>query len=271
MTGYEQWSPSQARQFIAVPRVGDDKYSRGVLGVVTGSDDYPGAAVVGVDAVLHTGVGMVRYLGPERPTALVLARRPEAVTIDGRVGAWLLGSGMDSHALSPLGQAHIATALSSGHPVVLDAGAIESAAESTGPVVMTPHHGELARLLHLDVAEVTAEPEIWAERAAENFGATVILKGHTTLVCGSGGSYAITAPTTWLATAGTGDSLAGILGALVATHAAAVAHDETIMAFLGATAVLLHGHAAQRAGAGGPFTVLGLNAQIPAAIADLLK
>ncbi len=52
---------------IAVPGQDDDKYTRGVLGVITGSTLYPGAAVLGVEAALRTGVGMVRYLGPERP------------------------------------------------------------------------------------------------------------------------------------------------------------------------------------------------------------
>lgn len=271
MSGYVGWTPAEARNFIAVPREGDDKYSRGVLGVITGSDDYPGAAVLGVDAALHTGIGMVRYLGPERPSALVLARRPETVTIDGRVQAWLLGSGMEASGHDSLTEARIATALSSGHPVVVDAGAVDSAADSAGPVMMTPHHGELARSLHVDVAEVSAEPEVWANRAAESFGATVVLKGHTTLVCGTGGNYRITSPTTWLATAGTGDSLAGIIGALVATHSSAVSGNDGLMARLAATAVLVHGYAALRAGSGGPFTVLDLNAAIPAVIADLLK
>src|SRR5687767_15824194 len=89
------FGPDDAAIWISVPGPGDDKYSRGVLGVVTGSARYPGAAVLGVEAALHTGVGMVRYLGPGRPTRLVLARRPEAVTTDGRVQAWVLGSGQD--------------------------------------------------------------------------------------------------------------------------------------------------------------------------------
>lgn len=270
MSEYLPWTPTQARDLIAVPREGDDKYSRGVLGVITGSEDYPGAAVLGVDAALRTGVGMVRYLGPERPTALVLSRRPETVTIDGRVQAWLLGSGMDATTIDTLTEARRATALDSGCPLVLDAGAIASATNATGPVVITPHHRELARLLHLDVAEVSAEPEVWAQRAAESFGATVMLKGHTTLVCGSGVNFSVTSPTTWLATAGTGDALAGILGALVATHAESVMADDATMARLAATAVLVHGLAAHKAGAGGPFTVVDLNAAIPSAIAELL-
>ena len=269
MSGYSHWTPADARTFIAVPREGDDKYSRGVLGGVTGSDDYPGAAVLGVDAALHTGVGMIRYLGPKRPTSLVLSRRPEAVTVDGRVQAWLLGSGMGTSTTDPLTEARLATALASGHPLVLDAGAIESSKDAIGPLVVTPHHGELARLLHVDVAEITAEPEVWAQRAADSLGATVVLKGYTTLICGSGGSFSVTSPTTWLATAGTGDALAGILGAFIATHASAIGEDEAVVACLAASAVLVHGLAAHRAGAGGPFTVLDLNASIPAIIASL--
>ncbi len=269
MSGFVQWTAEEARDAIAVPRESDDKYSRGVLGVVTGSDDYPGAAVLGVDAALHTGVGMVRYLGPERPSALVMARRPETVTIDGRVQAWLLGSGIDSATWDTLTEARLVTALGSGHPLILDAGTVETAVNASGPVVVTPHHGELARALHVDVAEVSAEPELWAQRAAESLGATVVLKGHTTLVCGADTTFSITSPTTWLATAGTGDSLAGILGALVATHSLAVREDDGLLARLAATAVLVHGLAAHKAGAGGPFTVLGLNEAIPKVIADL--
>ena len=89
---FREWTARDARDWIAVPTPDDDKYSRGVLGVVTGSALYPGAAVIGVDAALHTGVGMVRYLGAV--AADVLARRPEAVATAGRVDAWLLGSGM---------------------------------------------------------------------------------------------------------------------------------------------------------------------------------
>lgn len=273
MSGFVQWTPAEARDCIAVPREGDDKYSRGVLGMVTGSEDYPGAAVLGVDAALHTGVGMVRYLGPERATKLVHSHRPEAVTVDGRVQAWLLGSGTsadgDSAGNDPLTQARFVTALGSGHPLVLDAGAIGYATSAAGAVVITPHYGELASTIGVDVAEIAAEPESWAERARDILGATILLKGHTTYVCGAGGKFTVTAPTTWLATAGTGDSLAGILGALVATHTPSIGADDATLTRLAATAVLIHGHAALRAGAGGPFTVLDLNAAIPGVIAGL--
>ena len=95
MTDFVPFTDEDAAAWIAVPGPADDKYSRGVLGVVTGSTRYPGAAVLSVEAALHTGVGMLRYRGPERAAELVLARRPEAVTADGRVQAWLLGSGIE--------------------------------------------------------------------------------------------------------------------------------------------------------------------------------
>lgn len=269
MPGYAVWTPEDAGAFVAAPRRDDDKYSRGVLGVVTGSADYPGAAVLGVDAALHTGLGMVRYLGPERPTSLVLGRRPEVVTLDGRVQAWLLGSGMEDGAIEPRSAARMSGALGSGHPLVLDAGAIGRCGEAAGPVVVTPHRFELARALRADAGEIAAEPGGWARRAADSLGVTVVLKGHTTWIAGPRDGYRVEAPTTWLATAGTGDALAGILGALLATHASRIAEDGAIVTELAATAVLLHGLAGARAGGGGPFTVLGLNAALPSVIAGL--
>ena len=80
MDGFTRFSAADAGQCIAVPSSADDKYSRGVLGIITGSARFPGAAVLGVEAALHTGVGMVRYLGPRNAARLVLQRRPEVVT-----------------------------------------------------------------------------------------------------------------------------------------------------------------------------------------------
>ena len=252
---------------IRAPRETDDKYSHGVLGVVTGSTNFPGAAVLGVDAALHTGVGMVRYLGPPRPREFVLARRPEVVTVPGRVQAWLVGSGIDDTQESTPA---IAGALSSGVPLVLDAGVLERAAKAAGPVVMTPHCGELARLLRISASEVAADPVGSAAKVAESTGAVVVLKGYLTHIVGDGKVLTVTAPTTWLSTAGSGDSLAGILGALVATHAAQIVEDPAVLARLAATAVVIHGSAAERAGGGGPFTILDLNAAIGPVIAQLL-
>ena len=270
MTDFARWTDADAAAWIAVPGQDDDKYSRGVLGVVTGSTRYPGAAVLTVEAALHTGVGMLRYLGPERPTDLVLARRPEAVTADGRVQAWLLGSGIDVDDTDPVIVERMAAAVTSGVPCVLDAGALHLHTRSTGPVVLTPHAGELARLLGVDRAAVAADPPGFAVRAAAELDATVLLKGHTTFVAGPGVTLSTQSAPTWLATAGAGDALAGILGALVATHADQIAADPTALARLAATAAHVHGLAADQASAGGPFTVLDLCAAVPAVLARLL-
>ncbi|QNE44956.1 NAD(P)H-hydrate dehydratase [Frigoribacterium sp. NBH87] len=268
---FTAWTPSDAAGEIAVPRPDDDKYSRGVLGVVTGSSSYPGAAVLGVEAALHTGVGMLRYVGPRRAADFVLHRRPEAVTGIGRVQAWLLGSGVDGDHLDDETEEGFRTAASSGLPLVLDAGALSLRERATGPVVLTPHFRELATASGQEVDEVAADPAGAAARAAETWGCTVLVKGHRTYVASPGGTRLVAASApSWLATAGAGDALGGVLGALVATHADAVADDAEALARLAATAAVVHGLAASRASAGGPLTVLGLVHALPATIAELV-
>ena len=267
---YTEWTARDAAGLISVPREWDDKYSRGVLGVVTGSTRYPGAAVLGVEAALRTGVGMVRYLGPERPSTLVLERRPEVVTDDGRVQAWLIGSGIEAVDGSE-SSTWMTAAVGQGLPIVLDGGALSLCDGATGPVVVTPHYRELARLVSRDVDEVAKDPGGAAAGAAERLGATVLLKGHTTYVASPDGLLlrSATAPT-WLATAGAGDALAGILGALVATHSDDVMTDPTMLARLAATAAVIHGLAAERASGGGPLTVLDVATAVSATIGELL-
>src|SRR3954449_8177614 len=96
MTEWRSWTAADTAREYRVPEPGDDKYSRGVLGVLTGSAQYPGAAVLGVEGAARAGAGMIRYLGDEGAARYVLQRRPEAVTAPGRVQAWLVGSGMDA-------------------------------------------------------------------------------------------------------------------------------------------------------------------------------
>ena len=136
---FQEWTAAGARANIRVPLSTDDKYSRGVLGMVTGSTDYPGAAVLGVEAALHTGVGMVRYLGAGRPTRLVLQKRPEVVTKAGRVQAWVLGSGQDAVTRDEATSIRLSDALAQNIPTVIDAGALDLLSKATGPVVITPH------------------------------------------------------------------------------------------------------------------------------------
>jgi len=271
------FGPADAARWIAVPGVDDDKYSRGVVGFVTGSAKYPGAAVLGVEAAARTGVGMIRYLGAGRPTRLVLQRRPEAVTADGRVQAWVLGSGQDPEDLDEITAGMLAAALGQAVPMVLDGGALGRRSDARGTVLLTPHAGELSRLIDLDVEAIRADPDAAALRAARELDATVLLKGHTTRIAvptattGSTELIRVRSAPSWLATAGAGDALAGVLGALLATHHEELAADPSVLAPLAATGAVLHGLAAERASAGGPLTILDLAAALPAVVAELLR
>jgi len=267
---YSPWTAADAARHIVVPGTHDDKYTRGVLGVITGSDQYPGAAVLGVEAALRTGVGMVRFLGGERVSTLVLQRRPEAVASDGRVQAWLIGSGTDHASREADAERAVEIAIGQSLPTVLDGGALERVHDVSGPTIITPHFRELARVLEVEADLIAGDPAHWAQRASAELGVTVLLKGHRTFVAGGGLLLSAASAPTWLATAGAGDALAGILGALVATHSTELGAEGSLLARLGATAAVIHGLAAGRSGAGGPLTILDLAAEVPATIADLL-
>jgi NAD(P)H-hydrate repair Nnr-like enzyme with NAD(P)H-hydrate dehydratase domain len=284
------WDATMAAPFIAVPTVGDTKYSRGVLGIATGSKLYPGAAVLTVEAAYRSGLGMVRYVGPRSARDLVLARRPETVCVSGRVQAWLVGSGLDASQRTHAENLRLQTALHSGCPVVIDAGALDLAREASGPVVITPHARELASLLFATnsqlahgfskvkelAREIAAKPERWVQGTADALNVTVLLKGNVTHVAtpadtrGARFRARIQSPTTWLATAGTGDVLAGILGALVATHSEKVFADPDLLGPLAATAAFLHGIAAERASHGGPIVAMDVAEALPATLAATL-
>src|SRR5690606_38623902 len=129
------WSAYQVRERWPLPGPSDDKYSRGVLGVVAGSDAYPGAAVLSVSGAIRAGAGMVRYVGPSRAQDLVLSHRPAAVVHHPgdvaeslpRAQAWLVGAGVADH---PEQDAAIGAVIASGLPMVVDAGALEAVARS---------------------------------------------------------------------------------------------------------------------------------------------
>lgn len=267
MTAFTEWTAADAVAHVAVPTESDDKYSRGVLGVATGSDRYPGAAVLGVEAALRTGLGMVRYLGAPRVADFVLARRPEVVVGPGRVQAWLIGSGTVADDNE---RTDVRVALTEALPTVLDAGALGLHTDSAGPTVLTPHAGELAHLLGVPREDIAADPPHWALEAAEQTGATVLLKGHSTYIAGPGVALVTRTAPTWLAAAGAGDVLGGILGALLATHSTEIAADERMLARLAATASVIHGLAATRASNGGPLTALDVATEVSSTIAALL-
>ena len=261
-----------------VPATEAHKYTRGVVGVVAGTRTYPGAAVLAVSGALAAGAGMVRYLGPAAVRDAVLAVHPEVVAGAGRVQAWVLGPGM-AEDTEQAGRARNALeqALRDGLPVVVDAGGLGLLPDRvTGRVVLTPHAGELARLLTergVDVgrADVEAEPLRWARAAHDRTGATVLLKGAVTVVVGEGVVLSQVEAPPWLATAGAGDVLAGVLGAVLAGATARGPLDPAEVAVAAAAAASVHGRAAHAANPGGPFTATAVAAAVPGVIAGLLR
>lgn len=267
-----------------VPGPRDDKYRRGVLGVVAGGEGYTGAAALSVTAAVCAGAGMVRYVGPPTPTSLVRSLAPEAVlgmpAGGQRVQAWLVGPGLDPDDATPEGAQQVANAreaLASGLPAVVDAGGL---ALLDGPrhgagaqTLLTPHAGELARLLsRLEGAQVPrsaveADPVGHARRAAAALHATVLLKGHTTYVVpppvsGLPVRAQADAPA-WLGTAGSGDVLAGLAGTLLSAGLDPLA--------AGSLAALVHGLAGDAANPGGPVRALEVAHAIGPCVAELLR
>ncbi|WP_026818725.1 NAD(P)H-hydrate epimerase [Arthrobacter castelli] len=275
-------SPDLARLWGA-PAASAHKYSRGVLGVVAGSAQYPGAALLTAQGAQDTGVGMIRYLGPEPVARLINARLPEVVcsqhsVAESHVQAWLVGPGIGDDD----GQLQRARdAIASGLPTVVDASALPLLPDNPGPhVVLTPHAGELAGVLaahgvDADRTDIESSAAEHARLAAGLTGATVLLKGATTIVSSPSGSlFSQGESTSWLSTAGSGDTLAGILGALAATFAEAPQATSPLetgaspleaggtsletdgsdrFAVLAAMAASIHGRAAALASRGGPI------------------
>ncbi|TGO06300.1 bifunctional ADP-dependent NAD(P)H-hydrate dehydratase/NAD(P)H-hydrate epimerase [Serinibacter arcticus] len=262
-----------------VPGPTDHKYTRGVLGVVAGSTGYPGAAVLATSAAAPL-VGMVRFLGPDTVVDAVLARHPEVVHGDGRAQAWLVGPGIgvdDGERLAQVREV-LERAVAHGLPAVVDAGALEVLPERVGAqVVLTPHAGELARLLGArgeDVAreDVEARPLAHLRRAVALTGATVLLKGAVTLVAGPGTAVHSQADgTAWLATAGAGDVLAGVVGAALAVRSDDVVAEPGLAAPLAAAAAAVHGRAARRASGGGPIVAGDVARAVAATLAEVLR
>jgi hydroxyethylthiazole kinase-like uncharacterized protein yjeF len=243
-----------------------DKYRRGVVGVAAGSDTYTGAAVLAVAGALRGGAGMVRFAGPARAADAVRAAWPEVVVTEGlpsaagRVQAWVVGPGIGT---GPEARTRLDDVLATDVPVLVDADGLTLLAEAglsrTAPTLLTPHAGELGRLLDVDPAAVEAARLAHARQAAERYGATVLLKGSTTVVVPpSGPGYVNPTGTPRLATAGSGDVLAGLAGALLAGGKSV---DEA-----GAVAAYLHGLAARLAADGAaPVTARDIAASVPAA------
>ena len=204
-----------------MPGPKDDKYTQGVTGVMAGSATYPGAAVLCTGAAVAATSGMVRYAGSAHTQ--VLAVWPEVIATPtpaaaGRVQAWVVGPGLGT---DETGTGALWFALDTDLPVIVDADGLtilaahpELVVNRGAPTVLTPHAGEFARL----AGSPPGDDRVSATRKlADAFGATVLLKGNVTVVAEPGGPvYLNSAGQSWAATAGSGDVLSGMIGALLA-------------------------------------------------------
>lgn len=255
---------------LPVRETGGDKYTSGVVGVAAGSTAYTGAAVLAVGAAVRGGAGMVRYVGVARAAEQVRSRWPESVvtTVDagdgsgvvgaGRVQAWVVGPGLgtDDDAAAVV-QAVLATDL----PVLVDADALTLCARHpdwlrtrTAPTLLTPHEREFQRFgVAIGDDRVAA-----VRRLALQLGVTVLLKGDATIVSDGRQVRVNATGSAVLATAGTGDVLAGGCGALLAQGLAPL--DA------GAVGAYLHGVAGALSADGGPTSASSVLEAWPEAV-----
>lgn len=242
------------RRLLPQPGPLAHKYSRGVVGVVAGSAQYTGAGLLVVSATVAAGLaGMVRYDGASAD--LVRQLHPEVVVGPGQVQAWVVGPGLGDD----LGD-EVARVLGERLPTVVDADGLRFLpSRCDGPVVLTPHAGELARLLGRERSEVENDMLGSARTAASRWGAVVLLKGAHSVIAEPAGRFRVnTTGVPWLATAGAGDVLSGVVGTLLA--AGMPCFDA---ASVGAW---LHGAASTIASAGGPISASSVVDALPAAI-----
>jgi len=293
------WALSLTDLHVAPPAPDAHKYSRGVVGVTAGSDRYPGAALLAVGGARLAGAGMVAFTtigalagsgladpgrdgdpkphpadqvrpaGLDQVSAMVVARYPDVVPDPDRaVDARCIGPGIGDgrHAVES-----VLVAMTDPAPLVLDASALAVVAGPEGRraladrsaagwvSVLTPHAGEFARMGF----DVSGGPLVAARRAARETGAVVVLKGAGTVIAAPGSAYVDTFGDASLATAGSGDVLAGLLSGLLAGSARAGALDPEGAALVAARAVGLHGLAGRLAAAqGGPVTAVEVLAHL---------
>jgi hydroxyethylthiazole kinase-like uncharacterized protein yjeF len=257
------WRARDVQKCIIIPSELDNKYSRGVLGIITGSAKFPGAAVLTTASASATGLGMIRFHSNSGLAHLVLHSNPEVVVQPGAVNAWLAGSGIDGKRYSDvttwLRHRWYSLLSKQSVPTILDAGALHLAGKFDQPTLITPHAGELARLLTQRGISVTSEaiegnPNKWAVVASEKLNVVVLLKGSHTVVADGDSIIELPVSTPWLATAGSGDVLAGIIGALVATNYIEILNDRNRLGEVAASAAFIHNSAALLASRDAPIT-----------------
>lgn len=275
----QRWTAKDSKKHIIVPSELDHKYSRGTLGVITGSAQFPGAAVLTSKAAIATGLGVLRFHSSSGLAHLVLHASPEALVQPGKVDAWLAGSGVSDKKYSDyttwLRHRWFKLMSAQSVPTVLDAGALDWAGKLTQPTLITPHAGELAKLLvnrgiQVSSESIEADSKKWSMVAAEKLGVTVLLKGSTTYIAKPDFLIELPKATPWLATAGSGDVLAGIIGALVATNYIEILNDENNLARVAATGAFIHNSAALLASKDSPISATSIIRFIPEAIRKII-
>ena len=273
------FDPQSAREFLFAPSSDEDKYRRGVVGVVAGSDTYPGAGLLATLAASNTGVGMVRLNSTRRVEDLVLHYAPGVVTVGGRIQSGVIGPGCTNERYEDcreLAQFCIDSKL----PLVIDAGALDlvkglrdyadAHSRSLSRTILTPHHGEAARLLTQlgslrSRADIDADPAASAKELASLTGAIILLKSAAT-VCsylhhdqGNRKQEILSIPqeTPWAGVAGSGDVLAGTLAGIAAGFQARAERrqgnpsiSEAECATLASLGAWVHAQAALRASMG---------------------
>ena len=296
-------------RYLLKPEADSHKYSRGVVRIIAGSQRFPGAGLLCVAGASHSGVGMIRLNAPERVENLVLAAHPQIVpdgpALTGTCDALVLGPGLDAQKADWEALAQ----LLENTPAVIDASALEPvcALIKEGKLrlrahhILTPHEGELARCLNLftgtdtdktageiagKLADKADKPlgkfafEIssalqrriqGAQQLATLTGACVLAKGNRTVVVDAKAQVrTLPAATPWLATAGSGDVLAGLMGGLLALNVRASArHVGTTAALGSATSADAAGTSQHSADAQGQGTTVASASALAPEIAQL--
>jgi hydroxyethylthiazole kinase-like uncharacterized protein yjeF len=271
------------------PVEGGDKDSHGQILIIAGSREVPGAALLTAHGAMRAGAGKLQIACPSEIAIPLAVAMPEAMVVgheshrDGgfarsSVGklaalassadAIVAGPGLDSNgAGGPIGAALLAL----GKPLALDAAllhALPACAEESRKAaiqpILLPHSGEMASLLECEAHEVEADPLGSGERCADRYGAIVLVKGVQSIVTTPGGkAWRYQGGGPGLGISGSGDTLAGIVGGLLARGA------DPLTALL--WSVWLHGEAGRRLGQKiGPLGFLAreIPAEIPALLAE---